>query len=300
MWYLSTQTGLFENQNQNQQQFDQHQQEKQEKDQQKQESDHLLLHHPLFDKIHHLIFELENLFDLSILSSLTEKFQLKIEEDKKKNEKEETKIKNPSSSSSVSVQPSLPRSGKWIKGPSIPFKTSHFAFGEINGSIYLAGGTFDQKELFSFNPITNQWSKAGDLSDLPTSICFMGSCTVGDRLYSIGGEAPGEYYSKKCWSYDRSSNSWIRIPDMPTGRQNLSCSSVDGVIYAIGGWNGNYLNKNEGFDIGSNKWSTKSPMISPRSDLTTAVVDGIIYSLGGLKESSVLSNNEAYDPKILI
>ena len=96
-----------------------------------------------------------------------------------------------SSSSLISDQKStsFPRtSGKWIKGPSIPVKTAYFAYGEINGSIYLAGGWNNENGLFSFNPIKNEWTKPEDLPKLPKNIYQMGSCVVKDKLYCIGGD----------------------------------------------------------------------------------------------------------------
>ncbi|NIR95350.1 MAG: galactose oxidase, partial [Gammaproteobacteria bacterium] len=71
---------------------------------------------------------------------------------------------------------------------------------------------------------------------------------------------------------------------MPTARFGLSCSVVDGKIYAIGGAvspTGTPLATVEAYDPATDTWSSKAPMPTARNFLTTSAVNGIIYAIGG-------------------
>jgi RNA polymerase sigma factor (sigma-70 family) len=88
---------------------------------------------------------------------------------------------------------------------------------------------------------------------------------------------------------------WTRKADMPTARGSLSTSEVDGIVYAIGGWNGLGLSTVEAYDPKTDKWAKKADMPTPRYTLSTSVV---IYAIGGCgRDEHSISTVEAYDPK---
>lgn len=94
---------------------------------------------------------------------------------------------------------------------------------------------------------------------------------------------------------------WIKKANMPTARHWLSTSTVDGVIYAIGGVTGSVqpvLSTVEAYNPLTDTWTTKADMLTPRYGLSTSVVDGIIYAIGGGLDSSYLTTStvEAYNP----
>jgi RHS repeat-associated protein len=82
---------------------------------------------------------------------------------------------------------------------------------------------------------------------------------------------------------------------MPTARSGLSAVIANNRIYAVGGYNGNYLKTVEEYDPNTNCWKTRSVMPTARSELSVVNVDGLIYAIGG-KNSSALSTVEVYDP----
>ena len=83
---------------------------------------------------------------------------------------------------------------------------------------------------------------------------------------------------------------------MPASRTQLSASSVNGVVYAIGGYNGGgYFATVQAYDPTSDTWSIKTSMPTGRNGLSTSVVNGIIYAVGG-GVGGVLGTVEAYDP----
>ncbi len=148
----------------------------------------------------------------------------------------------------------------------------------------------------------NTWTTVADM-DVPRY--QHSTCVVNGKIYSIGGEtigngcnAPG---SKSVEEYDPSTDIWTIKEDMPTGRQGLSISAVDGKIYAIGGGPltcSGELSKVEEYGPATNIWTTKRSMQVPRTGLSTSVVNGKIYAIGGYNYSAniALGDVEEYDP----
>jgi energy-converting hydrogenase Eha subunit A len=92
---------------------------------------------------------------------------------------------------------------------------------------------------------------------------------------------------------------WATKTPMPTPRQGLGTSVVNGVIYAVGGCGYNCVDFSgtvEAYDPASDTWTTKASMPTPRAYLGTSVVNGIIYAVGGRNSSGQLATVEAYDP----
>jgi N-acetylneuraminic acid mutarotase len=97
-------------------------------------------------------------------------------------------------------------------------------------------------------------------------------------------------------------DSWETLEPMPTARCSFGVAVVDGKIYAIGGWNGSYLNTNEMYDPATDTWTTKRSMPTARSGHAIAVYQNKIYIIGGvIGESDPVSSGytgitEVYDP----
>jgi len=92
---------------------------------------------------------------------------------------------------------------------------------------------------------------------------------------------------------------WTKRADMPTARWGLSTSVVKDKIYAIGGWNDNFISVTERYDPVSDEWTKKANMPTSRFCLSTSVVDGKIYAIGGaLDVNAVLPTVEEYDPSL--
>jgi len=94
---------------------------------------------------------------------------------------------------------------------------------------------------------------------------------------------------------------WTERTPMPTGRLGVSCSVVNGKIYAIGGYaaaNSPGMRTVEEYDPATDSWITKAPMPTGRRWFSTSVVNGKIYALGGYTNYGQpgLSAVEEYDP----
>jgi hypothetical protein len=77
---------------------------------------------------------------------------------------------------------------------------------------------------------------------------------------------------------------------MLTNRDNLSSAVVNGQIYAMGGYNYNYLNVNECYNPATNTWTSKSVVPEGIQGHVTESVNNNIYLIGGLGATSSYSN----------
>uniref|UniRef100_A0A5F9DAB1 Kelch like family member 18 n=1 Tax=Oryctolagus cuniculus TaxID=9986 RepID=A0A5F9DAB1_RABIT len=91
-----------------------------------------------------------------------------------------------------------------------------------------------------------------------------------------------------------------RRPHLPAFRTRpRCCTSIAGLIYAVGGLNsaGDSLNVVEVFDPIANRWEKCHPMTTARSRVGVAVVNGLLYAIGGYDGQLRLSTVEAYNPE---
>lgn len=99
-------------------------------------------------------------------------------------------------------------------------------------------------------------------------------------------------------------DSWKELAPMNQARGGLGVASVDGKIYAIGGFiaQGKWVTvgTNEQFDPSTNTWTAKNGMPTPRAFFAIAACQGKIYCIGGITDFSGFSTfssvNEAYNP----
>ena len=119
------------------------------------------------------------------------------------------------------------------------------------------------------------------------------------RLILAGAAAAGVATLLPGMAASAASNSWTTVAPMPAGgRANIGAATgPDGLIYAMGGYNGVDLNRMEAYTATSNTWISEPPMPGgPRSDVGAATgPDGMVYVIGGVDGSTFLSRVEAFD-----
>ncbi|XP_054158201.1 kelch-like protein 17 [Oppia nitens] len=82
---------------------------------------------------------------------------------------------------------------------------------------------------------------------------------------------------------------------MSTKRQVFSLISIDSKLYAIGGWDGNYLNSVETYDTQTNQWKPIASMNQLRGYNDATVIDNTIYICGG-RNNNISKSCEYYLP----
>src|SRR5207247_5290500 len=117
----------------------------------------------------------------------------------------------------------------------------------IDGRIYVVGGRVGSTFIIglSTNVSTNEvydvakdtWSS---VLGVPTARSGVGVAVLEGRMHVLGGEAylndlVGTFRTHE--AYDPKSNSWQRLPPMPTPRHGLAVAEIGGRIYAVSGAN---------------------------------------------------------------
>ena len=209
------------------------------------------------------------------------------------------------------------RTDTWIKKRDMPTLRRSFGTAVVDGKIYIIGGSVHNKELGKqvstglvevYDPLTDRWEQR---ADMPTKRGYIDVAVVDDKIYVIGGfilleQGLGldvDRFSRRIEEYNPKTNSWRRLPDLPTFKYAFSTVVVDREIYTIGGYDLDnhdaYLDLVEVYHPAANRWRLSPPMLTPKMTVA-AVADGTIYLLGGSGDGPKGRNEfspvvEAYD-----
>ncbi|XP_061694821.1 kelch-like protein 18 isoform X3 [Syngnathoides biaculeatus] len=116
-------------------------------------------------------------------------------------------------------------------------------------------------------------------------------------IYAVGGLNSSGDSLNVVEVFDPAGNFWERCQPMKTARSRVGVAVVNGLLYAIGGYDGqSRLSTVEVFNPETDSWTRVSSMNSQRSAMGTVVVDGRIYVCGGYDGKSSLNSVECYSP----
>lgn len=200
--------------------------------------------------------------------------------------------------------PRVHADGVWTTRSSMPTARYGLAVARgHNGNVYAIGG-YDgtltaQATVEVYSPSTDTWST---VSPMPTARTALAVATGGDgRIYAIGGVDGSGNRLNTVEVYTPSTDTWAEAAPMPTPRDSLAAVAANGLIYAIGGFNGSIpLDTVEAYDPATNSWTTGlAPMPTPRYVFGAALgPNGNIYAIGGTNTESgvTLPMTEAYSP----
>ncbi|XP_060679705.1 kelch-like protein 18 [Hemiscyllium ocellatum] len=124
-------------------------------------------------------------------------------------------------------------------------------------------------------------------------------CTsIAGLIYAVGGLNSAGDSLNVAEVFDPIANRWERCQEMTTSRSRVGVAMVNGLLYAIGGFDGqSRLNTVEVYNPETDKWTKVASMNSKRSAMGTAVMDGHIYVCGGYDGISSLNSVECYSPE---
>ena len=109
------------------------------------------------------------------------------------------------------------------------------------------------------------------LLDLVLQVClfyFMSQLVV--LLPQLPGGFDGSSRLDTVEAYDPIANTWHTVAPMGTPRSHLASATLNGVVYAIGGWDAAALNTVEAYDPIANAWHTVASMGTPRGGPASA------------------------------
>ncbi|XP_060540641.1 kelch-like protein 18 isoform X2 [Pantherophis guttatus] len=129
-------------------------------------------------------------------------------------------------------------------------------------------------------------------------------CTsIAGLIYAVGGlNSAANFYAGDSLNvvevFDPVANHWEKCQPMTTARSRVGVAVVNGLLYAIGGYDGQWrLSTVEVYNPETDSWSRAGSMNSKRSAMGTVVLDGQIYVCGGYDGTSSLNSVEAYSPE---
>lgn len=113
-------------------------------------------------------------------------------------------------------------------------------------------------------------------------------------LLVVGGQAPKAIRSVEV--YDFKEERWFQVSEMPTRRCREGLAVLNGLVYAVGGFNGSLRVRTvDVYDPVKDQWSSMSSMEARRSTLGVGILNGLIYAVGGFDGSTGLNSAEVYD-----
>lgn len=119
----------------------------------------------------------------------------------------------------------------------------------------------------------------------------------GNLIVVAGGES-GTSVLDTVQGYNPITNAWFTIAPMPTARGRLAMDSVNGRLYAVGGYAGllaQWVGTVEEYDPQAGTWRARASLPTPRAHLSLAVVNGQLLVAGGENVNRSLDALESYD-----
>jgi len=153
------------------------------------------------------------------------------------------------------------------------------------GKLYTIGWYDDRLTIDRFDPQDNIWSTVlWRISNLPLAAVTMGDCIY---LFKENGFT----------RYKPVDNSWQDMAPMRSTRRGLCALSLNALIYAIGGHEGQQgLNSVEKYDPSNDQWEYVASMYEKRCSASATVMDNKILVVGGEGHCVPLRTSEVYDP----
>ncbi|CAK8685799.1 unnamed protein product [Clavelina lepadiformis] len=166
-----------------------------------------------------------------------------------------------------------------------------------NQQILLLGGTdgcncFNSVEMLDLNYKNPKWDS--NLPSMGEKRWAFASTLLNGLVYCAGG-MNGSGCLSSCESYNPEERKWSSIRNMNKTRYYHTLVSAQGLLYALGGHDGNATNTVECYDPRSRKWEYIPPMKTHTLGLTSVALNNEIYAIGGLAGSNRLSSVEKYN-----
>jgi N-acetylneuraminic acid mutarotase len=113
-----------------------------------------------------------------------------------------------------------------------------YAIGGSRASVGAVGDTDDVAAVEGYDPTSNTWTTR---ASMPTPRGSFGVTSINGIAYVAGGISSAGLgnvsYLATVIAYDPSSNMWTTKTSMPTAQWELAASAINGLLYAVGGYN---------------------------------------------------------------
>ncbi len=193
----------------------------------------------------------------------------------------------------------------WSQIPSLPIPLHHTTVSAVNGKLYVIGGFTSNlwtpvNTNYEYDPLKNKWAVK---ASMPTERGALAAAVIDGTIYIAGGANKinnSLINTPALEMYDPENDTWKKLAPLPTPRDHMAASSLNGKLYVIGGRIDvnfrNNLDTNEEYDPETNHWISRSPLKTKRSGVTSQVLNKRILVFGGESGQGTFTENEAYDP----
>jgi kelch-like protein 10 len=167
--------------------------------------------------------------------------------------------------------------------------------------VFVVGGwTCDKNNIRIYNIRANRWIEVEEIEPI-SQRAYHGTAVIGFNIYVIGGFT-AHCGVKSCYCFNAVAKTWREVSPMHENRSALSVAVLDGLVYAIGGYNGRrYLSiveSAERYDYRTNRWTMIAPMNEKRIRASATTLNGKIYIVGGFNGQNYMNSAEVYDPEV--
>lgn len=191
-----------------------------------------------------------------------------------------------------------PVADTWTTKTPMPTARRYVSAGVINNKLYVLGGRGPNgaggvRTIYAnneeYDPAANAWvTKA----PMPTARRALSVAVVNGKLYAMGGRvdnliAPNyATLNNENEEYDPVANTWTTRAPMPEFRTGFAAGTINGKIYAVGGWgtfNGIKLATSAEYDPVTDRWTARADMPMHYSGLANSggVINNKLYAVGG-------------------
>jgi hypothetical protein len=149
--------------------------------------------------------------------------------------------------------------------------------------VYAVGGANNTNVLSAlagYDTVQKKWSA---LPSMPTARSGVAAATSGGRIHVLGGFNEASQSLTTHEVYEPANDAWTTAAPLTSPRAMLAAvTGPDGLIYAIGGFDGPTLGNVDAYNPTTDTWTSKAPLHTTRT-WHAAVLgsDGLIYAIGG-------------------
>jgi non-specific serine/threonine protein kinase len=194
------------------------------------------------------------------------------------------------------------RGQRWVPLPSMKAPRVAGAAAVLGDRLVVTGGQANN-ELVSSTEVFDgkEWRV---VADIPTPREHLAAGSDGRYVYAVGGREldPGLNLTA-LERYDPRSDSWERLPDMPSALGGLGAAVVEGRLVAVGGETStDVLGTTLVYDIARERWSAGAPLSTPRHGMTVVGFGDTVYALEGARDaghfgSTGISETLSFEPR---
>jgi N-acetylneuraminic acid mutarotase len=136
---------------------------------------------------------------------------------------------------------------------------------------------------------------------LPIKLSEVAVAVANDKIYVLGGIAPGRVYQSLNQEYDPVTDRWRERAPLPRALNHAGATGLNGKIYVVGGFtaegHGGPLDAVFEYDPATDTWRALAPLKSPRGSVGVTMLGGKIHAIGGRGPDKVtVGTHEVYDP----